>query len=90
MSTESSGDWLDGVSVQVLTENQRWARLTGLSLANKQIAWSEINRLRPALALLLKDPQLHEIAKFFDAEIYVETESVPSLPTEYLKGRRRD
>jgi hypothetical protein len=80
--------WEDTVSVKVLDETHRWARLSGLPAVLKQQAWVDINTNSPALATLLKDPLLQEIVRMFDAEIFVQAELVPGLPVEQLPGRK--
>lgn len=80
--------WEDTVSVKLLDETQRWARISGLPALLKQQAWADINKNSPPLATLLKDPLLQEIVRVFDAEIFVQAELVPRLPVEQLRGRK--
>jgi hypothetical protein len=90
MADEVKSHWQDQVSIQVLEDTQRWARITGLPMSRKLQAWDEIKLNSPALVYLLKDPLLHEAVLIFDADIFVEHEIVPSLPTEHLKTRLPD
>lgn len=87
MGETVNAHWEDTISVEVLEETQSWARISGLPAGLKQQAWADINKNSPPLATLLKDPLLHEIVRLFDAEIFVESELVPGLPVERLRGR---
>lgn len=51
-------------------------------------AWNEIRSNSPALAELLKDPDLKLVVELFSASIYIEAHYAPCLPTEPLKGRK--
>lgn len=81
--------WTDTDSIQVVEDDNKWARISGLSKAMKLKAWQEINANSPALADLLREPELQAVVQFFEAEIFVDSAYVPSLPTERLKGRDR-
>ncbi|MOA62167.1 hypothetical protein D3C78_1875070 [compost metagenome] len=54
----------------------------------KQVAWTEIQQNDPALAQLLKEPELKAAMEMFDAELFVAAEAAPSLPAEWLQGRK--
>ncbi|HHH9441207.1 TPA: hypothetical protein ACP32N_003144 [Pseudomonas aeruginosa] len=80
--------WLSTISVPTLESGERFIRLTGLPESRRKEAWKTITRERPALAELLRSPGLQAVVAFFDAEIFVDTDVVPSLPAERLRGRQ--
>jgi hypothetical protein len=81
--------WTDTEAIPIVEDENKWARISGLSKAMKQRAWHEINANCPPLADLLRDPEIQDVVRMFDAEIYVDSAYVPSLPAERLKGRDR-
>lgn len=87
MSDKKSQGWMDVESMPDQEDDGKLACISGLPIARKQKAWAEINQNSPGLAQLLRDPLLHQIVEMFEAEIFVEAELVPSLPTTRLKGR---
>ncbi|WP_370601791.1 hypothetical protein [Pseudomonas nitroreducens] len=89
MSVMREMAWLTTISVPALSGDEKFVRLTGLPESRKKEAWKMIIAERPALAELLRSPDLQAMVAFFDAEIFVESEVVPSLPSEPLKGRAR-
>lgn len=89
MAEDSKAHWEEQVSVLVLEETTKWARISGLPAELKKKAWQEINLAKPALAALLREQELQDIMRMFDAELYVESSLVPSLPSEALKRRLR-
>lgn len=51
--------------------------LTALALDHKRLVWGRIQAQAPALAAVLADPGLRELAAAFDAELFVFLPDVP-------------
>lgn len=58
-------------------EPERLTNLTQLAPQDKKTLWREIRTQRPALAALLKDPNLHALREAFDADICSEEGAGP-------------
>ncbi|CEK42689.1 hypothetical protein PQBR44_0166 (plasmid) [Pseudomonas putida UWC1] len=89
MADESATTWMNTYSMPVVPKGERYVKLSGLAEKYKREAWGQISSTNPALAQLLKEPELREAIKFFDADLFVEASSAPCLPVESLKGRKR-
>ncbi|MCU9528505.1 hypothetical protein [Pseudomonas mosselii] len=89
MSDENESPWMSTFSVPVVPRGERYVMLSGLAEKHKREAWAVISKTNPALAHLLKDPNLKEIMRLFDADLLVDASVVPALPSEPLKGRKR-
>jgi hypothetical protein len=89
MSNDNPAPWLETYSVPVVPEGERFVMLSGLAETYKRAAWTEISKNHPALATLLREPDLKMIMEMFDADLFVEAFVAPMLPPERLKGRNR-
>lgn len=89
MADDSAATWMKTYSMPVVPKGERLVKLSGLAEKYKREAWGQISSINPALAQLLKERELRETMKFFDADLFVEATSAPCLPVEALKGRKR-
>lgn len=89
MSEEKVDPWMNSYSMPVVPAGEKFVMLSGLSERYKREAWAVISRTNPALANLLRDPTLKSVMAHFDADLFVDAASVPTLPPEPLKGRKR-
>lgn len=89
MADESATSWMNTYSMPVVPKGERLVKLSGLAEKYKREAWEQISSTNPALAKLLKQPELKEAMRFFDADLFVDAKSAPCLPVEPLKGRKR-
>lgn len=85
--SEQNANWTNSYSIPVLPKGERLVRLSGLPEQRRREAWQTISLQHPALASLLREPELKAIMEAFDAELFVEAYKVPMLPVEALKGR---
>lgn len=76
------------VPVLVHTEKEKLVKLSELPKSYKLRAWGEIQVNSPALADLLKEPELKQVVEFFSASIFIEAHHAPCLPHERLRGRK--
>lgn len=71
----SCADWPPPLPLGVRVERAGAWRLENLSrlpAAQKQARWAELRIERPALAALLRDPQLQALRAAFNAEVYID------------------
>lgn len=80
--------WMLTYSMPIVPKGERYVMLSGLAEKYKREAWAHISQNHPALAVLLRDPELKRIMQAFDADLFVEASIVPTLPQEPLKGRK--
>ncbi len=89
MSAKATLPWTASESINTLPLNGRYVCLSTLPKGLKQQAWGVLVSQQPGLAELLQSAELKAVVQYFDAEIYVEAEMLPGLPSDFLKSKSR-